>query len=83
MDNSVLPYEIENSSDESDESDSSSDNGMLMSDNIGTYNKLNQNINQQYFLNMENTQEYQIKRNKLFTPEISKHRIVIESKSFI
>ena len=81
MDNSVLPYEISQSSDESDDSDSSSDNGMLISDNIGIHNQPNKNINQQYFLNMENTQEYQIKRNKLFTPEITKHRIVIESKS--
>ena len=85
MDNSVIPYEIPQSPNESDDSEdsseSSSDNGMLLSDNIGMYNRPNENINQKYFLNMEQTHDYIDKRNKLFTPEISKHRIVVESKS--
>ena len=88
MDNSVIPYEIPQSPNESDDSEdssvsseSSSDNGMLLSDNIGMYNRPNENINQKNFLNTEQTHDYIDKRNKLFTPEISKHRIVVESKS--
>lgn len=92
MENSVLPYELSNkssntSSESSSDSDSDSsensysDNLMLLSSNIGILNKPNEINNDNKFLNFEKQKEYQITRNKLFSPEIRKHRIVVESKS--
>mgnify|MGYP003677821491 FL=1 len=88
MNNSVVPYTVSDSSEDSEDNssdDSLSDEGMPLSSNVGVFNQpINQPIDTQMgkaFLNAEKINQYQEKRNKLFTPELSKHRLVIESKS--
>lgn len=80
MDNTVLPYEDQiDSSDESDSSDSSEE-GNLLTNNIGVlYN--GSNIKDKRFMNREKVEDYEIIRNKYFTPEIRKIRLMIESKN--
>lgn len=80
MNNTVLPYtEHTDSSDESDSSQSSEE-GNLLTNNIGIlYN--GSDIKNQKFMNMENVEDYQNKRNKLFTPQLSKFRLLVESKN--
>lgn len=80
MDNTVLPYEDQiDSSDESDSSDSSEE-GNLLTNNIGVlYN--GSDIKDKRFMNRERVEDYQIIRNKYFTPEIRKIRLMIESKN--
>jgi len=80
MDNTVLPYEDQiDSSDESDSSDSSEE-GNLLTNNIGVlYN--GSDIKDERFMNREKVEDYQIIRNKYFTPEIRKIRLMIESKN--
>ena len=68
MDNTIGPYTLEtDSSDESDSSDSSEE-GNLLSNNLGVLNNKFETKNVR-FMNQEKVEEYQYKRNKLFTPE--------------
>lgn len=80
MDNTVLPYKDQiDSSDESDSSDSSEEGNML-TNNIGVlYN--GSDIKDERFMNREKVEDYQIQRNKLFTPKLSKLRLLIDSKN--
>ena len=83
MDNTIIPYQDVSESSEDELGDSSSDDeySQLLSNNIGViYNKF---ISDQPFMNMENQNDYQKKRNKLFTPQLSKIRILIDSKNII
>ena len=82
MDNTVIPYQDESDSSENDidESSSEDEHSQLLSNNIGVlYNKFNTGDDQ--FMNMESKQEYLKSRNELFTPEISKIRILVDSKN--
>ena len=82
MDNVVVPYEDVEDSSEDNPSDSSSDeeHSQLLSNNVGVlYNQFN--VKDTKFMNMESAEEYQSKRNELFTPELSKIRILVDSKN--
>ena len=82
MDNTIIPYQDVSESSEDELNDSSSDDeySQLLSNNIGVlYNKFNTGDDQ--FMNMESKQEYLKSRNELFTPEISKIRILVDSKN--
>ena len=80
MDNTIISYEANSSS--SEEYDDSSDedlNSRLLSNNIGIhYNNFN---TQNDFMNKGKPNEYESIRNKYFTPEISKIRLLIDSKN--
>jgi hypothetical protein len=81
MDNTIIPYtDVEESSDESlDDSDENDEHSHLLSNNIGIhYNKFVKDGN---FINMEDHHKYESIRNKYFTPEITKIRLMIESKN--
>ena len=81
MDNVVIPYqEISDSS--SEEYDDSSDDNIYdhqLSNNISTY--FNNFNNQNNFINFENSKDYENLRNKYFTPELVKIRLLIDSKN--
>ena len=80
MDNTVLPYKVHtDSSEESDDSDSSEE-GNLLSNNLGVVNNKFETKNIR-FMNQEKAEDYQKNRNQLFTPEISKIRILVDSKN--
>ena len=80
MDNTVVPYTLKtDSSEESDDSDSSEE-GNLLTNNLGVFNDKFE-TKEVRFMNQEKAEEYQLNRNKLFTPEISKIRILIDSKN--
>ena len=84
MDNTVLPYQDESDSSENDIDESSSDDehSHLLSNNIGVlYNKFNTKDTK--FINQEEVEEFASLRNKYFTPEISKIRILVDSKNII
>jgi len=81
MDNTIIPYgQVSDSS--SEELDDSSDDDLhsqLLSNNIGVhYNKFN---TQRDFMNMENTKDYETIRNKYFTPELKRIRLLVDSKN--
>jgi len=81
MDNTVIPYtDVEDSSDESlDDSDENDEYSHILSNNIGIhYNKFARDGN---FINMEDHHKYESIRNKYFTPELTKIRLMIESKN--
>ena len=81
MDNTIIPYtDVEESSGESlDDSDENDEHSHLLSNNIGIhYNKFVKDGN---FINMEDHHKYESIRNKYFTPEITKIRLMIESKN--
>jgi len=80
MDNTIIPYE-DASSGSSDLDDSSSDDehSHLLSNNIGVH--YNQFHRGGAFMNMEDPKEYESVRNKYFTPDIRKIRLMIESKN--
>ena len=81
MDNTIIPYseEYESSDDELDDSSDDDIYSHQLSNNIGIhYNKFNTHGN---FMNMEDTKEYESIRNKYFTPELSKIRLLIDSKN--
>ena len=81
MDNIIIPYtDVEESSDESlGDSDENDEHSHLLSNNIGIhYNKFVKDGN---FINMEDHHTYESIRNKYFTPEITKIRLMIESKN--
>jgi len=80
MDNTVVPYTLEtDSSEESDDSDSSEE-GNLLSNNLGVFNDKFETKDVR-FMNQEKVEDYQRNRNTLFTPEIIKIRILIDSKN--
>ena len=84
MDNTIIPYQdvSESSEDELDDSSSDDEYSQLLSNNIGVlYNKFNTGDDQ--FMNMESAEEFSSLRNKYFTPEISKIRILVDSKNII
>jgi len=81
MDNTIIPYEDASSDSSSDLDDSSSndEHSHLLSNNIGVlFSKFQAG---DVFMNMENTKEYESVRNKYFTPDIRKIRLMIESKN--
>ena len=86
MDNLVIPYDNDSSSENDDDSlsidDSSSDEdqGILLSNNIGVIHNTFDTKNVK-FMNMNNAEEYEKIRNKYFTPEISKIRLLIDTKN--
>lgn len=81
MDNTIIPYG-EASDISSEELDDSSDDDLhshLLSNNIGVhYNNFN---TQHDFMNMENANEYESIRNKYFTPELKRIRLLVDSKN--
>ena len=80
MDNTVVPYTLEtDSSEESDDSDSSEE-GNLLTNNLGVFNDKFETRDVR-FMNQEKVEDYDALRNKYFTPEISKIRILIDSKN--
>ena len=81
MDNTIIPYEEASdiSSEELDDSSSDDERSHLLSNNIGVhYNNFN---TQQDFMNMENSKEYESIRNKYFTPELKRIRLLVDSKN--
>ena len=73
MDNVIIPYADDGDSSDNEPSDSSSDDehSQLLSNNVGVlYNQFN--VKDTKFMNMESAEEYQKKRNELFTPAITK-----------
>ena len=75
--NVVIPYQDDLSSDSESGSESESDNdsSQMLSNNFGVhYNKFQTDTR---FMDMENVQEYEKKRNELFTPEIVKRIITL------
>jgi hypothetical protein len=81
MDNTVIPYtDVEGSSDEDlGDSDENDEFSQMLSNNIGiNYNKF---ITDGNFINMEDHNKYESIRNKYFTPEITKIRLMVESKN--
>jgi hypothetical protein len=82
MDNTIIPYQTVSDSSDEELSDSSSndEHSHLLSNNIGVH--FNQfNADNTTFMNMEDPKEYAAIRNKYFTPEITKVRLMIESKN--
>ena len=82
MDNTVIPYTDASdiSSEELDDSSDDDMNAQLLSNNIGIHYNNFQTANGN-FMNMEDQKTYESIRNKYFTPEIRKIRILIESKN--
>jgi len=81
MDNTIIPYaDVEESSDESlGDSDENDEHSHILSNNVGiNYNKF---ITDGNFINMEDHNKYESIRNKYFTPEITKIRLMVESKN--
>ena len=79
MDNTIVPYEDADSDSSSDLDDSSSndEHSHLLSNNIGVhYNKFNGTNTA--FMNMEDPKVYAEKRNRLFTPEITKRIFTVK-----
>ena len=78
MDNVIVPYTLQtDSSEESDDSDSS-DEGNLLTNNIGVLNN-KFDTKDKSFKKKKKVEDYQRARNKLFTPEIYKSVITIET----
>ena len=81
MDNTIIPYTEEYESSDNELDDSSDDDiySHQLSNNIGIhFNKFNTNMN---FMNMQNTKEYESIRNKYFTPELKRIRLLVDSKN--
>ena len=79
MDNTIIPYEDASSGSSSDLDDSSSDDehSHLLSNNIGVHYN-NFNGTNTTFMNMEDPKVYAEKRNRLFTPEITKRIFTVK-----
>ena len=76
MDNTVVPYAIQTDSDEESNSSDSSEEGNILTNNIGIlYN--GGNNKDERFMNQEKIEDYQNHRNILFTPEIEKKIITV------
>ena len=82
MDNTIIPYAdvSDISSEELDDTSDDDMNAQLLSNNIGIHYNNFQTANGN-FMNMEDQKGYESIRNKYFTPEIRKIRILIESKN--
>lgn len=82
MDNTIIPYADASdiSSEELDDTSDDDMNAQLLSNNIGIHYNNFQTANGN-FMNMEDQKQYESIRNKYFTPEIRKIRILIESKN--
>ena len=81
MDNTIIPYAEEYESSDNELDDSSDDDiySHQLSNNIGIhFNKFNTHGN---FMNMENSKEYESIRNKYFTPELKRIRLLVDSKN--
>lgn len=81
MDNTIIPYKdiTDSSSEELDDSSDDDLHSHLLSNNIGIhYNNFN---TQKDFMNMENSKDYETIRNKYFTPELSRIRLLVDSKN--
>jgi hypothetical protein len=79
MDNTIIPYEdaASDSSSDLDDSSSNDEHSHLLSNNIGVhYNKFNGTNTT--FMNMEDPKVYAEKRNRLFTPEITKRIFTVK-----
>ena len=79
MDNVIIPYADDGDSSDNEPSDSSSDDehSQLLSNNVGVlYNQFN--VKDTKFINMESAEEYQTKRNELFTPAITKRIFTVK-----
>tara|TARA_B110000967_G_scaffold207925_1_gene258541 strand:- start:985 stop:1578 length:594 start_codon:yes stop_codon:yes gene_type:complete len=78
MDNTIIPYEDVTDDSDEDLSDSSDDDehSHLLTNNIGVH--FNKFMTQQSFMNMEDPKEYAIKRNRIFTPEITKRIFTVK-----
>tara|TARA_B110000208_G_scaffold188904_1_gene249439 strand:+ start:538 stop:1257 length:720 start_codon:yes stop_codon:yes gene_type:complete len=78
MDNVVVPYvDAEDSSDEGLSTDSSEDeHSHLLSNNVGVH--FSKFANEKTFMNMEDSKEYREKRDRLFTPEITKRLFTVK-----
>ena len=79
MDNTIIPYEdaASDSSSDLDDSSSNDEHSHLLSNNIGVhYNKFN--VTNSVFMNMEDPKVYAEKRNRLFTPEITKRIFTVK-----
>ena len=79
MDNTIIPYEDASSGSSSSSDDSSSDDehSHLLSNNIGVHYN-NFNGTNTTFMNMEDPKVYAEKRNRLFTPEITKRIFTVK-----
>ena len=76
MDNTVTPYTLQTDSDDESNSSDSSEEGNLLTNNIGVlYN--GGNVKDERFMNQEKVEDYQDYRNKIFTPEITKKFITV------
>ena len=76
MDNTVIPYQVQTDSDEESNSSYSSEEGNLLTNNVGIlYN--GGDIKDKRFMNQEKVEDYQEHRNKIFTPEIEKKIITV------
>ena len=82
MDNTIIPYAdvSDISSEELDDTSDDDMNAQLLSNNIGIHYNNFQTANGN-FMNMEDQKQYESIRNKYFTPEIRKIRLLIESKN--
>ena len=82
MDNTIIPYDdasSDSSDSDLDDSSSNDEHSHLLSNNIGVhYNKFNGTNTA--FMNMEDPKVYAEKRNRLFTPEITKRIFTVELK---
>jgi hypothetical protein len=79
MDNTIIPYEdaASDSSSDLDDSSSNDEHSHLLSNNIGVhYNKFSGTNTT--FMNMEDPKVYAEKRNRLFTPEITKRIFTVK-----
>jgi len=77
MDNTITPYTLEtDSSEESDDSDSSEE-GNLLSNNLGVLNTKFETKDVR-FMNQEKVEDYQKNRNQLFTPPIQKRYFTVK-----
>ena len=82
MDNTIIPYADASdiSSEELDDTSDDDMNAQLLSNNIGIHYNNFQTANGN-FMNMEDQKQYESIRNKYFTPEIRKIRLLIETYS--
>ena len=80
MDNTIIPYDdasSDSSDSDLDDSSSNDEHSHLLSNNIGVhYNKFNGTNTA--FMNMEDPKVYAEKRNRLFTPEITKRIFTVK-----
>ena len=76
MDNTVLPYTVHTDTSEESDSSDSSEEGNLLSNNLGVFNNKFETKDVR-FMNQEKAEDYQLKRNQLFTPPIQKRYFTV------